>query len=43
LQRTGTATLQWLVGRFCAGIGTLLLVEPHQFVDIGSRHPLPSC
>jgi hypothetical protein len=31
LQRTGTATLQWLVGLFCAGIGTLMLVAPHQF------------
>jgi diguanylate cyclase (GGDEF)-like protein/PAS domain S-box-containing protein len=29
--RTGTATLQWLVGLFCAGIGTLMLVAPHQF------------
>jgi HAMP domain-containing protein len=31
LQRTGTATLQWLVGLFCAIIGTLMLVAPHQF------------
>src|SRR6185369_4112199 len=31
VQRTGTATLQWLVGLFCAGIGTLMLVAPHQF------------
>src|SRR3954467_13658981 len=31
LQRTGTATLQWLGGLFCAGIGTLMLVAPHQF------------
>src|SRR3954453_22069694 len=31
VQRTGTATLQWLVGLFCAVIGTLMLVAPHQF------------
>src|SRR5689334_6399881 len=31
VQRTGTATLQWLVGLFCASIGTLMLVAPHQF------------
>jgi diguanylate cyclase (GGDEF)-like protein/PAS domain S-box-containing protein len=31
VQRTGIATLQWLVGLFCAAIGTLMLVAPHQF------------
>ena len=31
MQRSGTATLQWLVGLFCACIGTLMLVAPHQF------------
>ena len=31
MHRTGTATLQWLVGLFCAVIGTLMLVAPHQF------------
>jgi diguanylate cyclase (GGDEF)-like protein/PAS domain S-box-containing protein len=31
LQRTGSATLQWLVGLFCAVIGSLMLVAPHQF------------
>src|SRR3954452_25604990 len=30
VQRTGTATLQWLVGLFCACIGTMMLVAPHQ-------------
>jgi diguanylate cyclase (GGDEF)-like protein/PAS domain S-box-containing protein len=31
VQRTGIVTLRWLVGLFCAVIGTLMLVAPHQF------------